>query len=197
MPERVARVRIELQGTSPKVWRRVDVPLSYTLLSMHEVIQAAFEWNGGHLYEFIVDRERFSDPALEDTFEPDGIDLSPRDAGRLRLQTLVDLKIKRFDYIYDFGDNWHHILTILRVIDANPASNYPALVAGSCCSPIDDVGGIWGFYDLADAAADPKHPARQQYEEWLGEEFVKHFDLKHFDRESVRTRIAMVAEAIA
>ncbi len=105
MPERVARVRIELQGTSPKVWRRVDVPLSYTLLSMHEVIQAAFEWNGGHLYEFIVDRERFSDPALEDTFEPDGIDLSPRDAGRLRLQTLVDLKIKRFDYIYDFGDN--------------------------------------------------------------------------------------------
>ena len=196
MPDRVARIRMELRGTSPKIWRRVDVPLSYTLLSLHEVIQAAFDWNGGHLYEFIIDREHFSDPALQDVVEPSFGPL-PRDAGKLRLRSVVDLEIKRFDYFYDFGDDWHHILTILRVIDANPATSYPALVAGSCCSPVDDVGGIWGFYDLADAAADPNHPSREQYEEWLGEEFVKHFDLKHFDREWVQTRLAMVAKDIA
>ena len=194
MPDRVARIRIELRGTSPKIWRRVDVPLTYTLLSLHEVIQAAFDWSGGHLYEFIIDRERFSDPALEDPVESDDFGWRPRDAGKLRLQSVVDLEIKKFDYIYDFGDDWHHILTILRVMDANPTTNYPSLVAGSCCSPVDDIGGIGGFYDLVDAAADPNHPDRKQFEEWLGEEFVKHFDLKHYDREWVRTRLALVAE---
>ena len=196
MPDRVARIRIELRDTRPKIWRRVDVPLSYTLLSLHEVIQAAFDWNGGHLFELIIDRERFSDPAVEDFFEPDDFGLSPRDAGKLRMQALVDLEIKKFDYIYDFGDDWRHILTILRVIDADPATSYPALVAGSCCSPIDDVGGICGFYNLADAAADPNHRGRQEYEEWLGEEFVKHFDLTYFDAEWVRTRLAMVANEV-
>lgn len=39
MIEPVARLRIELQEIEPKVFRRVDVPLTSTLLTLHEIIQ--------------------------------------------------------------------------------------------------------------------------------------------------------------
>ena len=42
MIEPIARIRIELQEIEPKVWRRVDVPLSSTLLALHDFIQFAF-----------------------------------------------------------------------------------------------------------------------------------------------------------
>ncbi|MDE0109671.1 MAG: plasmid pRiA4b ORF-3 family protein [Bryobacterales bacterium] len=196
MPERVARIRIELRGTRPRVWRRVDVPLSYTLLSLHEVIQAAFEWHGGHLWDFEIDGERYSDPAFDEFVEPDPFGWSSSDASKIRVQRIVDLGIKKFNYTYDYGDDWRHILTVLRVIAADPATNYPALVAGSCRSPDDDCGGTWGFYDIADAASDPSHPRRQEYEEWKGEGYLESFDLNDYDPEWVRTRLAMVAEDI-
>lgn len=194
MPERVARIRIELRGTRPRVWRRVEVPLSYTLLSLHSVVQAAFEWYGGHLWEFEIGGEQYSDPLFGDFVEPDPFGWSASDADKLSLQGIVDLGIKKFNYTYDFGDDWRHILTILRVIDAKPATSYPTLVAGSCRSPIDDCGGVWGFYDIADAASDPDHPMRGEYEEWLGTDYLESFDLKDFDSERIRRRVEMVRE---
>ena len=50
MIEPVARIRIELQDIEPKIWRRVDVPLSSTLLALHDIIQAAFGWTHSHLF---------------------------------------------------------------------------------------------------------------------------------------------------
>ena len=50
----ILQVRIELRGTKPKVWRRVLVPQTITLLKLHLVIQAAFGWGHSHLHEFIT-----------------------------------------------------------------------------------------------------------------------------------------------
>jgi len=50
----IVQVRIELRGTKPKVWRRVLVPQTITLLKLHLVIQAAFGWGHAHLHEFIA-----------------------------------------------------------------------------------------------------------------------------------------------
>ena len=54
MIEPVARLRIELLEIEPKVWRRVDVPLSSTLLALHDIIQVTFGWMNSHLFEFEV-----------------------------------------------------------------------------------------------------------------------------------------------
>ena len=37
MIEPVARIRIELQDLEPKIWRRVDVPLSSTLAALNDI----------------------------------------------------------------------------------------------------------------------------------------------------------------
>lgn len=191
MPNRVARIRIELRRSKPRIWRRIDVPLSYTLLSLHYVIQVAFDWHGGHLYEFqIADRE-FTDLDLA---EGDPFGWAPEDASKVRLEEVVKWGVKKFNYTYDFGDNWEHIVTVLRVLDAKAGTDYPALVAGANRSAIEDVGGIWGFYNLAAAAADPDHPEREELMEWAGEDLVENFDLTDFDADWVRSRLARLGK---
>ena len=68
MIEPIARIRIELQEIEPKVWRRVDVPLSSTLLALHDIIQLAFRWTDSHLFEFeIGDRIEMANPNTPST----------------------------------------------------------------------------------------------------------------------------------
>ena len=40
----VVRLRIELPKIQPRLWRRVDVPLSSTLLALHDIIRVAVGW---------------------------------------------------------------------------------------------------------------------------------------------------------
>ena len=54
MIEPVARIRIELQDLEPKIWQRIDVPISTTLAALHDIIQVAFCWADSHLHEFVV-----------------------------------------------------------------------------------------------------------------------------------------------
>ena len=59
-PTTILQLHIELRGTKPKVWRRVLVPETITLVKLHLVIQAAFGWGHAHLHEFIAgDGKRF------------------------------------------------------------------------------------------------------------------------------------------
>lgn len=47
--EPIARLRIKLLGITPRIWRRVEVPLDLTLKGRHDVIQAAMGWQDCHL----------------------------------------------------------------------------------------------------------------------------------------------------
>ena len=51
-PAAILQLHIKLRGTKPKVWRRVLVPETITLLRLHLVIQAAFGWGHSHMHEF-------------------------------------------------------------------------------------------------------------------------------------------------
>ena len=44
MIEPIARIRIELQDLEPKIRRRVDVPVSSTLMALHDIIQVTLGW---------------------------------------------------------------------------------------------------------------------------------------------------------
>ena len=68
MIEPVARIRIELQDLEPKIWRRVDVPLSSTLASLNDITQVSFHWQDYHLYEFVVGERVYGVPTDEDEF---------------------------------------------------------------------------------------------------------------------------------
>jgi Plasmid pRiA4b ORF-3-like protein len=46
------RVRVDLSGTRPPVWRRLELSSGLFLDELHDVIQAAFGWTDSHLHRF-------------------------------------------------------------------------------------------------------------------------------------------------
>jgi len=46
------RVRVELEETSPPLWRQLELASDLYLDEVHDVIQAAFGWTDSHLHRF-------------------------------------------------------------------------------------------------------------------------------------------------
>ena len=65
MIEPIARIRIELQEIERKIWRRVDVPLSSTLLALPDFTQFALRWTDSHLFEFEIGDRRYGQPEYD------------------------------------------------------------------------------------------------------------------------------------
>ena len=123
------QLKIQLRGVKkPPVWRRVLVPAQFTFSGLHAVIQDSFGWCNAHLYMF---NETPYSKNLTIT-EPDEDDWDKPDYNALEF-TLGEFfgkgeEIKRLCYVYDFGDDWIHDITLEKVI--SEYSEYPSCVAG-------------------------------------------------------------------
>ena len=185
MIEPVARLRIELQEIEPKVWRRVDVPLSSTLLALHDVIQVTFGWTNSHLFEFEVGDRVYGDPMLDE----DLYDQRVYKARSIRLKSLVERGVERFLYLYDFGDSWTHDISIESVRDGDADVEYPAFVGGERRGPPEDCGGVVGFMEFLEAALNPLHEEHHATVRWYG----KPFDPLEIDEERIRLVLSSMA----
>ena len=145
MSERIARLRIELQELEPKIWRRIDMPLSTTLEALHEAIQVTMGWTFSHLWEFDIDGRCYGDPSFREFDDEPPI----YKAKGLRLGVLIARGVEQFVYTYDFGDNWRHDVIVEEVRDGDPDMEYPAFVGGAWRCPPEDVGGPHGFMDFS------------------------------------------------
>ena len=184
MIEPIARIRIELQEIEPKIWRRVDVPLSSTLLALHDFIQFAFRWTDSHLFEFEVGERIYGDPEYDDFGER-----RIYKAARIRLKSVVDRGIEQFLYVYDFGDNWRHDLFIEEIRDGEPDVDYPVFVDGERRGPPEDVGGVTGFMEFLEAMLNPLHEEHESVARWYG----GHFEPDDIDEQRVRMSFEMAA----
>lgn len=170
MIEPVARIRIEMQEIQPKIWRRVDVPLSTTLMALHDIIQLVFDWQEAHLFEFEIGDKVYGEPSPDDPYE----DRKVYQAKSLRLGTLLDRGVERLLYVYDFGDNWRHDVTIEEVFEGAADVDYPVFVNGARRAPPEDVGGTTGFMEFLEAILDPSHPEHRGMRDWYGGPFDPH-----------------------
>lgn len=168
MIEPIARVRIDLEGTDPLVWRELDLPLSTTLAAMHDIIQVVMGWWDYHLYEFVIGDRIYGVPSSDDVL----YERKVYKAKALRLGTLIERGVDRFLYVYDFGDNWQHRITIGEVRQGDPDVDYPHFIGGARRAPPEDVGSISGFEEFLEAMADPDHEEHERMLEWYGKQFV-------------------------
>lgn len=180
------RVRLDLRGTKPPVWRRLELPGDLTLPGLHEVIQAAMGWTDSHLHQFRTGVDRRS------PYFVTGFDLTEGEDGVLeddvRLDQLVAAKGDRLGYEYDFGDDWDHVLTVEEVLDAPPSR--PRCTGGRLACPPEDCGGIGGHDQLAqwvrsghdDALLPPVFEDSTQAHMWLPPDWHPDaFDLNEAD----------------
>lgn len=167
MIEPVARLKIQLSDIRPPIWRRVDVPLSTTLLRLHDILQVLFGWTDSHLFEFTVAGRAYGVPYEESELSG----YTCYRANRLRLGTVVERGVGEFQYLYDFGDAWRHDVLIERVGDGSAGTEYPEFVGGERRAPPEDVGGPEGFMTFMEAALIPTHEDHAEWLAWYGGPF--------------------------
>jgi hypothetical protein len=160
--EKIVRLKVTLRDVKPAVTRRIEVPLDLRLDRLHEVLQAAAGWMGNHLWEFWARDARWGRKWEDDDFIE-----GPSDASKATLLDIVEgMGAKSFKYIYDFGDNWEHMIKVERIADAEPGVVYPRLIAAAGRCPPEDVGGSWGYANFLEAIADPAHERHGEMTEW-------------------------------
>ena len=183
--ETVAVIRIELEDVEPLIWRRAAVPASITLKGLHDVIQAAMGWFNCHMWEFSVGDRIYGMPF------PDDEDWGRRvyRAKGMRLAKLAEDGVERFDYNYDFGDDWRHRVVIEAVRAAEPGMLYPQFLGGERRCPPEDVGGMPGYYEFLDAIAKPKSKAGRDALDWYGQAY----DPDDIDEEQITISLRRIA----
>jgi hypothetical protein len=178
-------LKITLRGIRPPVWRRVRVSSDMTLRTLHQVIQEAMGWYDAHLHEFEVGKRRYGEPA--DEVWP-GVERTSSENG-VKLGTLIDQGVKRFQYVYDFGDGWEHAVAIEKVGPLDPDQRYPSLISGKRACPPEDCGGVAGYYRLLEVLTDPSDEEHAHLTEWVGGEF----DPERFDAAATDAALAAMA----
>ncbi len=177
------RLRITLERSKPAIWREVLVPTSMTMQTLHQTIQAAMGWWDAHLFEFDIGDDRIGEP------DPDWDDAPVTPARDVRLASLLRRGVRRFTYLYDFGDSWEHLVEVKREIPLLPGEEVPILLAGERRCPPEDVGSLDGFADFLEAMADPDHAEHDAMTTWYGGPF----DPADIDAERINSRLAAIA----
>ena len=121
-------------------------------------------WQDSHLFEFRIEKKLYGIPA------PDWEDLGRKvlQAKTLKLEALVAKDVDRFEYTYDFGDNWQHTIAIEDIVEGDPALKYPHFVAGERRGPPEDVGSVPGYYEFLEAVTDKRHREHKRMLTWYG-----------------------------
>jgi len=167
--------------TQPPVWRKVTVPATFSFAQFHLVIQRAFGWYNCHLYQFSekgYDSDVFiGEPSPDDFGEV-------KDSWKIKLSKVFTRKGQKYIYIYDFGDDWIHKIT-LENIEKIDAANADCIAGKGACPP-EDCGGPWGYEELKETLADPKHPEHTSMCEWLGLKKGKPWNAAAFDLEAAK-----------
>ena len=92
-----------------------------TLDQVHEVIQAAFGWWNYHLHECRIDGVDYGVPDPDEDWGPPVTDEST-----VRLDSVAKAGSK-FEYVYDFGDNWRHKVVVEKVTQPRRDHGRPRL----------------------------------------------------------------------
>jgi hypothetical protein len=180
----VWQLRIELLDVQPLVWRRLLVPADITLPKLDRVIQAALGWTNSHLHEFVINGTHYA------VLDPDWVDDLPHvDERRVVLHDALGRGTRCFDYVYDFGDDWHHLVLVEDLYPDSPKSvSSVQCIGGENACPPEDVGGASGYAEFLAAIADPRHEEHQNYLTWVGGSF----DPTRFDRAAVNRALAKI-----
>jgi len=193
----VYQFKITLKGSKPPIWRRIQVPETYTFWDLHVAIQDSMGWFDYHLHQF-----NMLNPSTglkveigipDEEFDWDRIILPEL---KQKIADYFSMENRIADYVYDFGDNWEHKVQLEKILQGEKNINYPICIQGKRACPPEDCGGVWGYEEFLEAIKDPKNPEHNEMMEWIGGEFYsEYFDVNEvvFDDPDKHRKIAFGA----
>jgi hypothetical protein len=127
------------------VVRTIEIRGDQTLEQLHEAIFAAFDRDDPHMYEFQFGKGPM-DPEGPRYVLPEAAE--DADEWGAPIAGTVDTTIdalgleegRSFGYWFDFGDDWHHEIDVVKIDPGPPTGDYPRVVARVGDSPPQYVG---------------------------------------------------------
>jgi yecA family protein len=178
VPAPVYQLKVALQDAKPPIWRRIQIPGGFTLEQLHSVIQICMEWDDLHLHQFLIDRICYSLPDGDDLWQAS----RPKNEAKYTLHELEKKIQPRFQYIYDFGDDWIHQITVEKILPPEEGKPYPVLITGRRACPPEDIGGIYHYNHILEVLNDPEDEEYEELTSWLNLDF---FDPAQFDKNDI------------
>jgi len=122
-----------------RTYRNIEIIENQSLADLHDSIFAAFDRDDEHLYSFFLtgtamksirrihDFPEITHPMnLEDLFGFS--DKEKRDAEKTKIRDLNLVEKDKIYYLFDFGDDWWHELTVLKIEETSIQQRYPRIV---------------------------------------------------------------------
>lgn len=170
-PEHVCQFLIVLPNTNPLVWRRIQVPETYSFWDLHVAIQDAMGWKDCHLHEFVLADSKTGRPkriGIPDEEMPD--ERSCLAGWKVPINRYLTYGTDPVRYRYDFGDDWEHTLEFEEILP-DDGGVYPRCVAGAGACPPEDVGGTHAYAEFLQVIRDSRHPEHVSMLQWVGGSF--------------------------
>lgn len=170
MAKRIYQFKIELYGITPTIWRRIQVPETYSFWDLHVAIQDAMGWLDYHLHAFRIQTKRVPMPieiGIPDDYAVVG-DPETHPGWEIPITDFFNEIGSTADYEYDFGDGWRHKILLEDILLSEKGQKYPKCIAGERACPPEDCGGIYGYSHMLDVLADPSDEEHESMLEWLG-----------------------------
>ncbi|MFI7067872.1 plasmid pRiA4b ORF-3 family protein [Kribbella sp. NPDC050124] len=190
------RVRVDLTGTKPPLWRRLELASDMFLNELHDVIQAAFGWTDSHLHEFASGKDYYHVMAEHYLcpFQADEGETGVPEED-VRLDEVLAKPGNKLFYLYDFGDGWMHVIKLESVQPRDDSAPQAVCTDGRRPGPSEDCGGVYG-YELITAALDPTHPehaeAVVEYARMYGDDVDPgEYAPTPFEREEINEALAL------
>ncbi len=137
-------LHISITFSDPLIWRRIQVPGTFTLAQLHDTIQLSMGWSDSYVHQFLVGKI---------SYEPTMKTKVPREAKRFdeykyKLYTLEEGMRFMFSYIYGAGEGWEHEIHLEEIVPPTRQLKHPILLAGEMACPPETVGDIHQYLQL-------------------------------------------------
>ncbi len=199
-------LHIQLHGSEPAIWRRLEVDGSMTLERFHEVLQGALGWTNSHLHLY-MDKNPFIRGQVAAGGQPttwlmansieDG--LEGEDETGSTLTRALARSGGTLWYEYDLGDSWMHLITEESSRPLDPAAPEARVLDGALRVPLEDSGGLGGWYEMLKLSRVPSaNPDRSYIVDW----FRAHFgyftpvDPEAFDAGAANMRVRLLLDGM-
>lgn len=175
-------LHISIMFSDPLIWRRVQIPGTITLATLHDVIQLSMGWSDSHMHQFLVGKISY-----EPTSGGSGIRESTKyDERNVKLYELEEGMHFMFSYLYDSGGGWEHDIRLEEVVPHSRELPHPVILSGEKACPPETMSDIHEYQELLESLEDPSRGGSVNLSELTGS---SDFDPDFFDLPAVKHRL--------
>ncbi len=153
-------------------------------------------WSDSHLHHFISNNVYY-EPKDEDE---DGLGefftAKTMDYTNIKVSQLLKKEKDTIEYEYDFGDNWEMKILLEKITQVDEEAFKPICLKAINSAPMEDCGGIMGYYYILDVLKDPKNKEYESIKEWMGFELEEEWDAKEGELEAINYNFKRFAKAV-